>query len=158
MPPESILYSHPARSCCELTQEKHLGDAISPSRMLFQVFVFGPDRRIWELDAKATAGDAMGRTYMQRFYEGAVLHDRRRRDGRGTNKGVRTAWVNGREVDDSYLLKNGDIFDVQAASCGAPEQTPQDAAATSTNTTRVSDSWRVLSTPPSRRLPADHGS
>ncbi|CAM9184261.1 unnamed protein product [Scytosiphon promiscuus] len=117
-----------------------------------KVFVFGPDRRIWELDAKATAGDAMGRTYMQRFYEGAVLHDRR------GSKGVRTAWVNGRAVDASYLLKNGDIFDVQAASSGAQEGKPQDASAASSNTTRVSDSWRVLSTPPVRRLRADQGS
>lgn len=68
-----------------------------------KVFVFGPDRKIWELDkGSATAGDVLGRSYMQRFYEGAVLHDRRRKglgaEGRDSNRRTETAWVNGREV------------------------------------------------------------
>eukprot|EP00752_Nemacystus_decipiens_P003763 g3464.t1 len=80
-----------------------------------KVFVFGPDKKIWELDKNsATAGDVLGRSYMQRFYEGAVLHDRRK--GSSGARPQDAAWVNGREVDASYLLKNGDVFDVQAAS------------------------------------------
>ncbi len=82
-----------------------------------QVFVFGPDKKIWELDkGSATAGDVLGRSYMQRFYEGAVLHDRRRKGPSG-RRVQDSAWVNGREVDSSYLLKNGDVFDVQTSSC-----------------------------------------
>lgn len=67
------------------------------------MFVFGPDRKIWELDkGSATAGDALGRSYMQKFYEGALLHDRRNiksdAKGQGAKRKTRTAWVNGREV------------------------------------------------------------
>lgn len=59
--------------------------------------MFGPDRKIWELDkGSATAGDVLGRSYMQRFYEGAVLHDRRK--GPSGARGQDSAWVNGREV------------------------------------------------------------
>lgn len=67
-------------------------------RGISQVFVFGPDKKIWELDkGSATAGDVLGRSYMQRFYEGAVLHDRRRKGPSGA-RGQDSAWVNGREV------------------------------------------------------------
>lgn len=59
--------------------------------------MFGPDKKIWELDkGSATAGDVLGRSYMQRFYEGAVLHDRRK--GPSGARGQDSAWVNGREV------------------------------------------------------------
>lgn len=46
---------------------------------------------------------------MQRFYEGAVLHDRRRKGlgakGQDSNKRAQTAWVNGREVRTVRLHK-----------------------------------------------------
>lgn len=77
-----------------------------------KVFVFGPDRKIWELDKSlATAGDVLGRSYMQRFYEGAVLHDRRRRGikGQDSTQGTETAWVNGREVS-ILRLRRGHAF------------------------------------------------
>eukprot|EP00904_Undaria_pinnatifida_P001831 jgi/Undpi1/11649/HiC_scaffold_36.g13944.m1 len=95
-----------------------------------KVFVFGPDKKIWELDkSSATAGDALGRSHMQTFYEGAVLHDQRKKRLAGGDGSTTTAWVNGQEVclsrkhalsttnvEPSYLLKNGDVFDVQGAS------------------------------------------
>ncbi|CAM9263631.1 unnamed protein product [Ectocarpus fasciculatus] len=135
-----------------------------------KVFVFGPDRKIWELDkGSATAGDALGRSYMQKFYEGALLHDRRniKSDAKGqrAKRKTRTAWVNGREVDASYLLKNGDVFDVAQASHQAPEDVSQDASGKQPSAKdgkprnpaeeRSSSSWRALSAPPTRGLTAD---
>lgn len=70
--------------------------------LTWQVFVFGPDKKIWELDKGSnTAGEVLGRSYMQRFYEGAVLHDRRK--GPSGARGQDSAWVNGREV--SFVRK-----------------------------------------------------
>lgn len=69
--------------------------------MPFKVFVFGPDKRIWELDkSSATAAHVLGRSCMQSFYEGAVLHGHRKRDwfGGGGFGSRTTAWVNGQEV------------------------------------------------------------
>ncbi|CAB1112153.1 unnamed protein product [Ectocarpus sp. CCAP 1310/34] len=198
-----------------------------------KVFVFGPDRKIWELDkGSATAGDALGRSYMQKFYEGALLHDRRNiksgAKGQGAKRKTRTAWVNGREVcavisitvpeisareyirkhlhftlchvlsgrflslprqcpllgdgfedvlfffticecgqfvhhvDASYLLKNGDVFDVAQTSHQAPEDSSQDASEKQPSAKdgkrrnpaeeSSSSSWRALSAPPTRGL------
>ena len=84
-------------------QTRTLFDYVPLAPTPSQVFVFGPDRKIWELDkGSATAGDALGRSYMQKFYEGALLHDRRNiksdAKGQGAKRKTRTAWVNGREV------------------------------------------------------------
>lgn len=84
-----------------------------------QVFVFGPDKKIWELDkGSATAGDVLGRSYMQRFYEGAVLHDRRK--GPSGARGQDSAWVNGREVSRAkFNLRM--INTVMVTPCVSPE-------------------------------------
>lgn len=64
-----------------------------------QVFVFGPDKRIWELDKSlATAGAVLGRSCMQSFYQGVVLHDQRKKRLAGGDGSLTTAWVNGQEV------------------------------------------------------------
>ncbi|CAM9518217.1 unnamed protein product [Ectocarpus sp. 13 AM-2016] len=101
---------------------------------------------------------------MQKFYEGALLHDRRKMKsdakGQGSKRKTRTAWVNGREVDASYLLKNGDVFDVAQASHQAPEDSSQDASRKQPKDGKPrnpaerssSSSWRALSAPPTRGL------
>lgn len=73
-----------------------------------QVFVFGPDKRIWELDkSSATAADVLERSYMKSFYEGAAAPHGRRKglDHRGSHR--TSAWVNGEEVSS----KTSGIFD-----------------------------------------------
>ena len=72
-----------------------------------QVFVFGPDKRIWELDKSlATAGAVLGRSCMQSFYQGVVLHDQRKRRLAGGDGSLTTAWVNGQEVRPFCRLTN----------------------------------------------------
>lgn len=69
--------------------------------------MFGPDKRIWELEKSAsTAADVIGRSYMKSFYEGSVPHGRRKSDATGEEEmgsgGHTTAWVNGQQVTDIF--------------------------------------------------------
>lgn len=74
--------------------------ADAPSCLLCQVFVFGPDNLIWELDkASATAENVLGRA------RGSGI---RMIDGGGT-------LVNGKAVPSHYTFKNGDVVDIDLA-------------------------------------------
>lgn len=67
-----------------------------------------------------------------------------------------------RQVEASYLLKNGDVFDVAQASHQAPEDASQDASGKQPSAKdgkprnpaeeSSSSSWRALSAPPTRGL------
>ncbi|CAM9201262.1 unnamed protein product [Ectocarpus sp. 8 AP-2014] len=166
-PPHNHKAPGKARVPDSVTSGPELVDWLHRELRERKVFVFGPDRKIWELDkGSATAGDALGRSYMQKFYEGALLHDRRKiksdAKGQGAKRKTRTAWVNGREVDASYLLKNGDVFDVAQASHQAPEDASQDASGKQPSANdgkprnpaeeSSSSSWRALSAPPTSGL------
>lgn len=73
-----------------------------PLRRDLQVFVFGPDNLIWELDkASATAENVLGRAHA-----GIRLID-----GKAGGKMASTL-VNGKAVPMHYAFKNGDVLDV----------------------------------------------
>lgn len=84
------------------------------------MFVFGPDQTIWELDkSSATAADVLGRSYMKRFYEGALPHGRSKRsgdEGGGADAGA-TAWVNGQEVRDNLYVHQYMFYFIQKPHC-----------------------------------------
>lgn len=70
--------------------------------MSSQVFVFGPDNLIWELDkASATAENVLGRTHA-----GIRLIDG------GASGTIGSTLVNGKAVPMHYAFKNGDVLDV----------------------------------------------
>ncbi|CAM9125541.1 unnamed protein product [Choristocarpus tenellus] len=75
-----------------------------------KVFVFGPDKLIWELDkASATASHVLGELDIKGLQMDGV-HDPK------SGQGKRIACVNGREVPPHYPLKNGDVLDVLVGS------------------------------------------
>lgn len=74
---------------------------------LVQVFVFGPDNLIWELDkASATAENVLGRSHAAgiRLIDGGAA---------GGKTGI--TLVNGKAVPMHYAFKNGDVLDVDLA-------------------------------------------
>lgn len=67
-----------------------------------EVFVFGPDNLIWELDkASATAENVLGRAHA-----GLRLIDG------GASGTIGSTLVNGKAVPMHYAFKNGDVLDV----------------------------------------------
>lgn len=67
-----------------------------------QVFVFGPDNLIWELDkASATAENVLRRTHA-----GIRLIDG------GASGTIGSTLVNGKAVPMHYAFKNGDVLDL----------------------------------------------
>lgn len=75
-----------------------------------QVFVFGPDNLIWELDkASATAEKVLRSTHNA----GVSFADSSEFDGVGNG---RSAFVNGKAVPRHYAFKNGDVLDVSMAA------------------------------------------
>lgn len=72
-----------------------------------QVFVFGPDNLIWELDkASATAGNVLGRTHAAGI---------RLIDGGAAAGKTGITLVNGKAVPLHYAFKNGDVLDLDLA-------------------------------------------
>lgn len=70
-----------------------------------QVFVFGPDNLIWELDkASATAGSVLGKV---QYIHGRLA-------GQAQGQGSSTL-VNGKAVPRHYAFKNGDVLDLAVA-------------------------------------------
>lgn len=72
-----------------------------------QVFVFGPDNLIWELDkASATAENVLGRSHAAgiRLIDGGAA---------GGKTGI--TLVNGKAVPRHYAFKNGDVLDLDLA-------------------------------------------
>lgn len=73
----------------------------------YQVFVFGPDNLIWELDkASATAGNVLGRTHAAGI---------RLIDGGAAAGKTGITLVNGKAVPLHYAFKNGDVLDLDLA-------------------------------------------
>lgn len=75
--------------------------------MWMQVFVFGPDNLIWELDkASATAENVLGRTHAAGI---------RLIDGGAAAGKTGITLVNGKAVPLHYAFKNGDVLDLDLA-------------------------------------------